>query len=110
MHSALIELGFISNDGDNRVFDETLDETALELSKTLLSLVGAQWKDETVKGDVNGDGKVTAADAREALRASSKLQELTEEQKKAADMNGDGKVTASDARKILKESSGLSDG
>ena len=107
MHSALIELGFISNDGDNKVFDETLDETALALSKTLLSLVGAQWKAETVKGDVNGDGKVTAADAREALRASAKLETLTEEQKKAADMNGDGKVTAADSREILTEAAGI---
>ena len=107
MHSALIELGFISNDSDNKVYDATLDKTALELSKTLLSLVGAEWKDETIKGDVNGDGKVTAADAREALRASAKLETLTEEQKKGADMNGDGKVTAADSREILTKAAGI---
>jgi|GEM_PF-2925887 len=61
------------------------------------------------KGDVDGDGKVTAADAREALRASVNLEKLTEAQKKAADMDGDGKITASDARDILRKSVGLED-
>ena len=53
------------------------------------------------------DGKVTAADARKALRASAKLEELTPEREKAADIDGDGKVTAADARKILRASAGL---
>ena len=60
-----------------------------------------------LKGDVDGDGKVTAADARKALRASAKLEELTEEERAVADINGDGKVTAADAREILKESAGV---
>lgn len=60
-------------------------------------------------GDVNGDGKVTAADARTALRAAVGLEELTEKQKEAADMNGDGEVTASDARKILRKAVGEED-
>ena len=103
------DYGVISNDSDNKVFDETLNETALALSKTLLSLVGAEWKDETIKGDVNGDGKVTAADARITLRASAQLETLTDEQKKAADMNGDSKVTAADSREILTEAAGVHD-
>lgn len=59
------------------------------------------------KGDVNGDGKVTAADARTVLRASSGLEKLSSDEKKAADVNDDGKVTAADARTILRKSSGL---
>lgn len=59
------------------------------------------------KGDINGDGKVSAVDARMALRCSAKLQTLTEEQMKAADVNGDGKVTAVDARLILRVSAKL---
>lgn len=55
-------------------------------------------------GDVNGDGKVVAADARMALRYSAKLAELDEEQFAAADVDNSGKVTASDARKILRVS------
>ena len=59
------------------------------------------------KGDVNKDGKVTAVDAREALRAAAGLETLDVIQKHNADVNNDGKVTAVDAREILKESSGL---
>lgn len=62
------------------------------------------YKDMTVKGDVDGDGVVTAKDARSALRYSAKLENLTDEQKKRADIDGDGKVTAKDARDILKRS------
>lgn len=57
-----------------------------------------------LKGDIDGDGKITAADARIALRASVGIDKLTERQKKAADINGDGKITSSDAREILRES------
>ncbi len=53
-------------------------------------------------GDVNGDGKVNAADARETLRISAGLTVATDEQKLLADANGDGKVTAYDARMILR--------
>lgn len=61
---------------------------------------------KTLPGDVNGDGQVTAIDARWALQAASGARTLTEEQKAAADINGDGKVTAIDARWILQVASG----
>lgn len=104
MHSALIELGFISNSNDNKVYDAKLDEIALSLAKTLLSVVGSEW---VLKGDVNGDGKITAADAREALRGAARLEKLSDKEASVADANSDGKVTAADARDILKESSGV---
>lgn len=53
-------------------------------------------------GDVNMDGKVNSVDARLALRAAAKLEELSAEQKQSADMNQDGKVNSSDARTILR--------
>lgn len=59
-----------------------------------------------IMGDLNGDGKVTAADARIALRIAAKLQKPTAVQLKAGDMNGDGKITAADARKILEMAAG----
>lgn len=59
------------------------------------------------KGDVNLDGKIEAKDARLALRASARLETLTEEQLKLADIDGDGKVEASDARRILRYSAKL---
>ena len=104
MHSALIELGFISNPNDNKVYDAKLEAIALAIAKSVLSVVGGCY---IVPGDVNGDGKVTAADAREALRAAAKIEELNDKEIVAADMNGDGKVTSSDAREILKRASGV---
>ncbi len=53
-------------------------------------------------GDVNGDGKVAAADALLVLQASAGLRTLTADQQKRADYNKDGKVSAIDARKILQ--------
>ena len=58
-------------------------------------------------GDLNGDGKITAADARLALRAAVGLDQLSGEKKTLADVNQDGKVTAADARKILRITVGL---
>lgn len=54
-----------------------------------------------LKGDINADGKLTAADARLALRYSVQLEKFTEKQKIAGDANNDGTVTAADARIIL---------
>jgi hypothetical protein len=62
---------------------------------------------EIIPGDIDGDRKVSAADARMALRDSVELEKLTERQKRSADMDGDGKVTAADAREILRKSVGL---
>lgn len=56
----------------------------------------------SVTGDIDSDGKVTAADARLVLRAAAKMDELTGAYYTAADVNLDGKVTAADARKTLR--------
>ena len=53
-------------------------------------------------GDVDGNGKIEAADARLALRASVKLETLTAEQTLAANVDGDAFVTSADARLILR--------
>jgi hypothetical protein len=58
-------------------------------------------------GDVNEDGKVTAADALYVLQAAAELRTLTASQKARADYNKDGKVSAIDARKILQVVAGL---
>ena len=55
-----------------------------------------------VPGDTDGDGKVGAADARKALRASAKIEPLSGAYEKAADIGGDAKVKAADARTILR--------
>lgn len=60
-------------------------------------------------GDVDGDGKVSSADARLALRLSVKLEDFAPGSPAwlACDADGDGKVTSGDARLILRASVGL---
>ena len=54
-------------------------------------------------GDVDGDTKVTAADALEVLKSVVGKVTLTDDQSKAADVDGSGKVDAADALEILKK-------
>ena len=60
-------------------------------------------------GDVDGDGKVTSADARLALRASIRLEDIREgtDAFTAADADRNGKLEPEDARHILRASVGL---
>ena len=58
-------------------------------------------------GDIDMSGKVTASDARMALRVSAQLEELEESIIPVADADKNGKITASDARKILRIASKL---
>lgn len=53
-------------------------------------------------GDLNGDGKITAADARTALRVAAKLETVSDEAMKAGDLDSDGRITAKEARTILR--------
>lgn len=53
-------------------------------------------------GDVDGDGRVTASDARLVLRRAARLVTFTPEQDWLADVDGDGRVTAADARLVLR--------
>ena len=64
-------------------------------------------KGATLYGDVNFDGKITAADARLILRSAAQMELLTAAQLMVADLNGDTKVNSADARKALRISAGL---
>ena len=67
---------------------------------------------ERMIGDVDGNGKIEAADARLALRASVGLEPDIvpgTDAYLAGDADGDGKVTSADARLILRASVGLED-
>ena len=73
-------------------------------------------KDVTVYlwGDVNRDGKVTAADAQEIQRKAAGLSSVFDTDPNSAyctlraDVNRDGKVTAADAQEIQRKAAGLS--
>ena len=64
-------------------------------------------KGENLKGDMNSDGKITAADARILLRISARLEPSDDSIIKKGDINKDGRITAADARKILRVSAKL---
>ena len=65
-------------------------------------------KHNVIMGDTNKDGKVTAADARLALRAAANLEELDIFSTIAADIGNDRVVTAVEAREILRVAARLS--
>lgn len=104
MSSCLLEVGFIDSDSDNEKFDLHLDDMANAIALAICENGGIST---FIKGDVDGDGKITAEDARLTLRASVGSEKLSEEQTKRADVDGDGKLTASDARTILRKATGL---
>ena len=59
-------------------------------------------EEPVLRGDVDGNGKVNATDARLALRIAAKLEKPTAEHIKRGDLNGDGKITSKEARMILR--------
>lgn len=75
---------------------DKVDSFAIEKNDTAIML-----------GDTDLDGKITAADARLALRYSVGLEELTAEQKVAANADLSDEISAADARLILRASVGL---
>ena len=62
---------------------------------------------EFLPGDVNLDGKITAADARLCLRAAARLDELSGTPRYAADYDNDNQIKAADARLILRKAAKL---
>ena len=62
-----------------------------------------------LSGDVTGDGRVTAEDARLVLRRAVNLESYRKDDRRfiACDVTADGQVTAEDARQILRIAVGL---
>ncbi len=60
-----------------------------------------------VKGDANGDGLITAADARIVLQVSAKIRTISAPFVLATDFDSNGVLSAGEARKILRVSSKL---
>ncbi len=100
--SALSVYEFRSNFNE----DLTFAPDAVTVKNALKFTCGDEYT-VILKGDVNSDGGITAADARIILRMSAKLETPDEVQKSAADINSDGKVTSSEARTVLRFSAKL---
>ena len=103
MSSCLLEVGFIDNTKDNTIFDTTFAEFALSIAKSVMENAGLAFVPPVVIGDVDGDGKVTASDARLILRAAVGLEDVSLE---TGDVDGDGKITSTDARDALRIATG----
>lgn len=78
-----------------------------EVQKKVNELLKVSRAIDVILGDIDGDGKITAADARLAMRAAVKLENLTPAQTEAGDVDKDGKITAADARAIIRKAVGL---
>lgn len=79
--------------------------TAVFLAVTIviLSFIVQAGASLTYKsGDLSGDGKISADDARLALRYSVDIEYYSEAHLKIGDINSDGMITALDARMLLR--------
>ena len=98
---------YIADDGTFTLLESAREMKVLLINTEKTGLFAVVEDKTYCKGDVNGDGLVTAADARLALRNSAGIQELFDKALTAADFNGDSTVTAADARLILRYSAKL---
>lgn len=98
------EWGKVSYNGQtgwiNLLYAEYAEASFMYEEQTSMREEQSDTHDE--KPDLNGNGKVDAADARLALRVSAKLETVSDSVKKIADVDSNGKVTAADARIILR--------
>lgn len=66
-------------------------------------IAAVSWSASAVLlGDVDQNGRVTAADARRTLRVAANLDQFSPEEKAIADVDFNGSITAGDARRILR--------
>ena len=61
------------------------------------------------RGDADGDGEITVADALILLRVSAKLAEPTDELIASCDIDNDGEITVADALAVLRVAAKLAD-
>ncbi len=103
-------VAMLAENEEASLFDKKINVAVIDLVDDLLTGLfeeGYELPTGVLPGDVSGDGKITAADARLTLRASVKLENLDAKQIKAADVDGKAGLTAADARLILRASVGL---
>lgn len=98
-------VAILAENEDASIFNKKVNEAVIDLVDDLLT--GIFEENNVMAGDVDGNGELTAADARLALRASVGLEDLSATQVKAADVDGTAGIAAADARLILRASVGL---
>ena len=101
------ELIFHDNKEDANWLHANMRKLAEYTVRALCDYFGIKFVDPySSKGDVDGDGKVTTADALKVLQGAVGKVELDEQQKEKADLDGDGKITTADALGTLQNSVG----
>lgn len=65
------------------------------------------YKKGVLRGDADGNGKITSSDARKILRHSAQIENLSKSKQEICDINCDGEITALDARIALQISAKL---
>lgn len=105
--AVLVECAFMDS-RDIQIVDTENERIAMgeAIAKGILITLGVPLP-ELLKGDINGDGKITAADARLALQFAAGIAKPTADQLKRGDMDGDGRISSKDARIILRKAAGL---
>ena len=97
--AAVVEFQVVGSEGT--VSPITLSDALVNHNSSTpltMELVGADFKvGPRIRGDADGDSRVTALDALQVLRMASNLQKVD----LALDVNNDGKITIDDARIIL---------
>ena len=83
------------------------DSRIYALTDTLGRFAVLSSDDFSLKGDADGDGRVTTFDARIALCASIGILEPTAAQKSACTFTGSNKITLDDVRQILCMAAGI---
>lgn len=101
------KLYYIDSSGNIEILDSINEMNVLYVNTAHYGIFAVVEDKTFAKGDVNGDAKINAADARLALRASAQLETLGDMQFISADVDGNGTVTSSDARMILRAAAGL---
>jgi hypothetical protein len=111
-YSTNVSVYYLDENGRLTKLDGVVDANARTVTVELAHFSTYILADEdsaptVLLGDVNGDGRVNARDARLLLRYIAGLTEEGEVDKAAADFNGDGRVNARDARAILQYIAGI---
>lgn len=119
--SELYDGGAIAEDAIIKLYDTNGEELAIntilgtgmifeisDASETLDYRIETNHRYTVViSGEVNGDGKITAVDARWALQIAAGIREATPAQRFVSEINNDKKITAIDARWILQIAAGI---
>ena len=99
----------ISSNTEYQIYDENgnIVKDNEKIGTGMKLKVGSQEYTIIVKGDMNGDGRMSITDFVQIQLCSVNLQKPTEIQEMAMDINGDGKVTITDIVQLKQFSVGL---